>query len=431
MRKLLFLSLAATLGLFFTACEPKQPEEPAITLQGIKLAPSSVTLEEGESVKLHVKYAPEEAKETAPKVLWYSDKQRVASVDEEGLVTADRTGTAVITATCGKFEATCTVNVSKKDLPGPDPSVSFSVSPKNIEAPAEGGTYEIVVKSNAEWTAELENSEWASLSATSGNGDATLTLTVEGTEEETPISQNITFTAGKGKYYVLVSRAGYKKEAQLTLDKTEEQLPVSGGSFTVNVQSELDWEATCDDKRVTLTKSGNSLNVTVSKFNLTREECKERFGASYSYRFYNDREEKGDKIPVVISNGEKSETFTIWQKYPYLCRKNAGYAPSSFGSVYYWNTRDAHTFTTTIESNIPWKVVFEYDDVERDGSGWASAIPMSGTGNATISVMFSANTSSDKSDSRTGYCRIIGDGGYTPIYCSGDGDNMIHEYREN
>ena len=430
MRKLLFFALMATLGLFFTACEPKQPEEPVISLQGIKLAPSSVTLEEGESVKLHVKYEPEEAKETAPAVLWYSDKQRVASVDEDGLVTADRTGTAVITATCGKFEATCTVNVSKKDLPGPDPSVSFSVSPKNIEAPAEGGTYEIVVKSNAEWTAETE-ATWASLNTTSGSGDATLTLTVEGTEEETPVSQNITFTAGKGKYFVLVSRAGYKKEAQLTLDKTEADVAVSGGSFTVNVQSELDWEATCDDKRVTLTKSGNSLNVTVSKFNLTREECAKRFGASYSYWFYNDREEKGDKIPVVISNGEKSETFTIWQKYPYLCRKNAGYAPSSFGSVYYWNTRDAHTFTTTIESNIPWKVVFEYDDVEHDGSGWASAIPMSGTGNATISVMFSANTSSDKSDSRTGYCRIIGDGGYTPIYCSGDGDNMIHEYREN
>ena len=201
MRKLLFFALMATLGLFFTACEPKQPEEPVISLQGIKLAPSSVTLEEGESVKLHVKYEPEEAKETAPAVLWYSDKQRVASVDEEGLVTADRTGTAVITATCGKFEATCTVNVSKKDLPGPDPSVSFSVSPKNIEAPAEGGTYEIVVKSNAEWTAETE-ATWASLNTTSGSGDATLTLTVEGTEEETPVSQNITFTAGKGKYFV-------------------------------------------------------------------------------------------------------------------------------------------------------------------------------------------------------------------------------------
>ena len=201
MKKILIFSVAVA-AMLFTACEPKQPEEPAITLQGIKLAPSSVTLEEGESVKLHVKYTPDSAKATAPKVLWYSDKQRVASVDEEGLVTADRPGTAVITATCGKFEAKCTVNVSKKDLPGPDPSVSFSVSPKNIEAPAEGGTYEIVVKSNTEWTAELENSEWASLNTTSGNGDATLTLTVEGTEDETPISQNITFTAGKGKYFI-------------------------------------------------------------------------------------------------------------------------------------------------------------------------------------------------------------------------------------
>ena len=84
MRKLLFFALMATLGLFFTACEPKQPEEPVISLQGIKLAPSSVTLEEGESVKLHVKYTPDSAKATAPKVLWYSDKQRGASGGGEG-----------------------------------------------------------------------------------------------------------------------------------------------------------------------------------------------------------------------------------------------------------------------------------------------------------------------------------------------------------
>ena len=354
MKRIFYLMAAAAMVLLSGGCGTKE-DEPVIGLQGIKLNPSSVTLEEGESIKLRVKYEPEEAKETAPAVLWYSDKQRVASVDEGGLVTADRTGTAVITATCGKFEATCTVEVVKKDLPAPDPSVTFTLTPKRIEAPAEGGLYEVEVKSNTEWTAETE-AEWVTISSSSGTGDAVIVVMVAGTEEETSASQDVTFTAGNGKYYLHVSRAGYKKEAQLTLDKTEEQLPVSGGTFTVNVQSELDWEATCDDKRVTLTKSGNSLNVTVSKFNLTREECKERFGDLYSYRFYNDREEKGDKIPVVISNGEKSETFTIWQKYPYLYRKNAGYAPSSLGSVYYWNTRDAHTFTTTIESNIPWKV---------------------------------------------------------------------------
>ena len=92
MKKILILSVAVA-AMLFTACGPKEEEiVNSSALQGIKLAPSSVTLEEGESIKLHVKYTPDSAKATAPKVLWYSDKQRVASVNEEGLVTADRVG---------------------------------------------------------------------------------------------------------------------------------------------------------------------------------------------------------------------------------------------------------------------------------------------------------------------------------------------------
>ena len=406
MKKILILSVAVV-AMLFTACEPKQPEEPAITLQGIKLAPSSVTLEEGESIKLHVKYAPEEAKETAPAVLWYSDKQRVASVDEEGLVTADRTGTAVITATCGKFEATCTVNVSKKDLPGPDPSVSFSVSPKNIEAPAEGGTYEIVVKSNAEWTAELENSEWASLNTTSGNGDATLTLTVEGTEEETPVSQNITFTAGKGKYFVLVSRAGYKKVAQLKLDKTEADVAVSGGSVTVNVESEAEWNVTCDDPHVSVSKSGNSATITVEKFNLSEENLKELYGMSATGNyFYNRKDERGLPIVVTFSNGDQEQTVTVYQKYPYIGVSVYGTGDNVFTG---WKKAEAHDFTLQIEANIPWAITFEWDG---NYSNWATVNQSSGSGNATVTLHFNENTSGS---TQFGYCFVNSAGGYTPF----------------
>ncbi len=406
MKKILILSVAVV-AMLFTACEPKQPEEPAISLQGIKLAPSSVTLEEGESVKLHVKYEPEEAKETAPKVLWYSDKQRVASVDEEGLVTADRTGTAVITATCGKFEATCTVNVSKKDLPGPDPSVSFSVSPKNIEAPAEGGTYEIVVKSNAEWTAELENSEWASLSATSGSGDATLTLTVEGTEDETPISQNITFTAGKGKYYVLVSRAGYKKVAQLKLDKTEADVAVSGGSVTVNVESEAEWTVACNDPHVSVSKSGNSATITVEKFNLSEENLEELYGMSATGNyFYNRKDERGLPIVVTFSNGDQEQTVTVYQKYPYIGVSVYGTGDNVFTG---WKKAEAHDFTLQIEANIPWAITFQWDG---NYSNWATVNQSSGSGNATVTLHFNENTSGS---TQFGYCFVNSAGGYTPF----------------
>ena len=406
MKKILILSVAVV-AMLFTACEPKQPEEPAISLQGIKLAPSSVTLEEGESVKLHVKYEPEEAKETAPKVLWYSDKQRVASVDEEGLVTADRTGTAVITATCGKFEATCTVNVSKKDLPGPDPSVSFSVSPKNIEAPAEGGTYEIVVKSNAEWTAELENSEWASLNTTSGSGDATLTLTVEGTEEETPVSQNITFTAGKGKYFVLVSRAGYKKVAQLKLDKTEADVAVSGGSVTVNVESEAEWTVACNDPHVSVSKSGNSATITVEKFNLSEENLEELYGMSATGNyFYNRKDERGLPIVVTFSNGDQEQTVTVYQKYPYIGVSVYGTGDNVFTG---WKKAEAHDFTLQIEANIPWAITFQWDG---NYSNWATVNQSSGSGNATVTLHFNENTSGS---TQFGYCFVNSAGGYTPF----------------
>ena len=422
MKKILILSVAVV-AMLFTACEPKQPEEPAITLQGIKLAPSSVTLEEGESIKLHVKYAPEEAKETAPAVLWYSDKQRVASVDEEGLVTADRTGTAVITATCGKFEATCTVNVSKKDLPGPDPSVSFSVSPKNIEAPAEGGTYEIVVKSNAEWTAETE-ATWASLNTTSGSGDATLTLTVEGTEDETPISQNITFTAGKGKYFVLVSRAGYKKVAQLKLDKTEADVAVSGGSVTVNVESEAEWTVSCNDPHVSVSKSGSTATITVEKFNLSEENLQELYGWKYMSGniFYNRKDERGLPIPVLFSNGDNSVTCMVYQKYPYI-------GVSIYGSDKegwtYWNKAEAHDFTLQIEANIPWTIEFSWDNNQYN---WATVNQSSGSGNATVTLHFKENTSGD---TQSGLCMVNSAGGYTPFmaaYLQGE-PNIFHGWQ--
>ena len=407
MRKFLILSVAVA-AMLFTACGPKEEEVVDSTaLQGIKLAPSSVTLEEGESVKLHVKYTPDSAKATAPKVLWYSDKQRVASVDEEGLVTADRTGTAVITATCGKFEAKCTVNVSKKDLPGPDPSVSFSVSPKNIEAPAEGGTYEIVVKSNAEWTAELENSEWASLNTTSGSGDATLTLTVEGTEDETPISQNITFTAGKGKYFVLVSRAGYKKVAQLTLDKTEADVAVSGGSVTVNVESEAEWTVACNDPHVSVSKSGNSATITVEKFNLSEENLKELYGmyATGNY-FYNHKDDRGLPIPVLFSNGDNSVTCMVYQKYPYIGVSIYG---SDIEGWTYWEKAEAHDFMLQIEANIPWTIEFSWDNNQYN---WATVNQSSGTGDATVTLHFKENTSGNQ---QSGLCLVNSAGGYTPF----------------
>ena len=270
MKKILILSVAVA-AMLFTACGPKEEEiVNSSALQGIKLAPSSVTLEEGESIKLHVKYTPDSAKATAPKVLWYSDKQRVASVNEEGLVTADRVGTAVITATCGKFEAKCTVEVTKLELPQPepDPQINFSLSTELINAPAKGGTYDITITTDTTWKAACEKS-WAHLSQTEGKGNATIQVTVDPADSESTLTQKITFFVGKGKYFVTIQRKG--KIMAITIDQSQIDVPVTGGTYTVNVTSgNEEWDVKkvipnyLSYDHVTVSKSGNTATIKVA-----------------------------------------------------------------------------------------------------------------------------------------------------------------------
>ena len=407
-RKYLFMAAVAVAALL-TGCGPKEEPTDGAVLESIRITPSSISLLEGETYPLRIKYTPEEAKETAPAVIWYSERQRVASVDDNGLVTADRVGTTVITAQCGKLEATCIVDVLKNDLPTPDPDVKFSVEPKKIESPAEGGTFGISVKSNVAWTAEPENSEWATLNATSGEGDAELTLTVAGSEDPEVVSQDITFTAGKGKYYVRVTRTGYVKVAQLTLDKTEADVAVSGGSVTVNVESEAEWNVSCDDPHVSVSKSGNTATITVEKFNLSEEYLKELYGKNVTgYTFCNLKdEERGFAIPVTFSNGDQDRTVTVYQEYPYIIVSIDGLDTDYTWTS--WNKAEAHDFIMHIEANIPWAITFKFDN---DQSNWATVSQSSGSGNATVTLHFTENTSGS---TRTGYCYVNSAGGYTPF----------------
>ena len=370
MKKLLFLSLAATLGLFFTACEPKQPEEPAITLQGIKLAPSSVTLEEGESIKLRVKYTPDSAKATAPKVLWYSDKQRVASVNEEGLVTADRVGTAVITATCGKFEAKCTVEVTKLELPQPepDPQINFSLSPELINAPAKGGTFDITITTDTTWKAACEKS-WAHLSQTEGKGNATIQVTVDPADSESTLTQKITFSVGKGKYFVTIQRKG--KIMDITIDQSQIDVPVTGGTYTVNVTSgneEWDVKAVCPNSlsydHVTVSKSGNTATIKVAVNKVLTGQFDNRFSDHLTY----------SSIDVIFTDGDLSTTLTLQQEIPYIQVEGNWYLlVSKRNEALSYLDGNYYKFSTekfTIKSNIPWKFDnIEYLDGEEIKSG--------------------------------------------------------------
>ena len=110
----------------------KAPEEVAVT--GVRLNRKSADLtcgEEQETVQLTAAVEPDNASNKA--VSWSTSNDKVAVVDDNGLVTAVGEGTAVITVTTedGNFEAECIVTVTEDSSTDPsetDPSESTDPS---------------------------------------------------------------------------------------------------------------------------------------------------------------------------------------------------------------------------------------------------------------------------------------------------------------
>lgn len=84
--------------------------EHSIPLSGIKLSAPTAVVEEGESFFLSVSPDPEEAK--IPSLIWSSNNQSVAIVDQNGKVTTVGPGQASIAVSGGGFSADCTITVT-------------------------------------------------------------------------------------------------------------------------------------------------------------------------------------------------------------------------------------------------------------------------------------------------------------------------------
>ena len=139
-------------------------EANSVAVTGVELNKSELTKKVGETVTLTAMIEPSDA--AIRDVVWASDDTSVATVDENGTVTAKAVGKARITATTkdGGFEAYCDVIVeaaSIVDPPAPTPSTTPSTRPSSggssrddddptypVSAPAktEGGTVTVTPK---------------------------------------------------------------------------------------------------------------------------------------------------------------------------------------------------------------------------------------------------------------------------------------------
>ena len=138
-----------------------------IPVESITLNKTEMSLKEGESETLTATVKPDDA--TDKTVTWSTSDTdtAIATVDQNGKVTAVKEGTATITAKAGDKTATCSVTVTGSRI---------SVSPSSLSFLASGGTKQIQVTCNGDWSVSGQP-DWCRLSMTSGSGNATIQLT--------------------------------------------------------------------------------------------------------------------------------------------------------------------------------------------------------------------------------------------------------------
>ncbi len=108
-----------------------------VKVTGVSLDKTALTLTEGETATLTATVTPADADDKS--LVWSTSNAAVATVSENGIVTAVAAGTAIITVTTtdGGFSATCEVTVNKPAPTEPTPAPVFSIEGGEVESGTE------------------------------------------------------------------------------------------------------------------------------------------------------------------------------------------------------------------------------------------------------------------------------------------------------
>lgn len=230
-----------------------------VEVSEVTLDQTAVTLKPGETVQLHATVNPENA--TNKTVTFSADNQQVATVSEDGLVTAHAPGQATITAkTANGKIATCVITVEND---------AVVIPPSNdIVAPTPELSDETVVGDTTSVSAPVEVSQDALNNATAEN-PVTISVHLPTTALVQTIANSTTSNISLD--VTIPDEAIHNanvKMAQIKLEKAVfEQVKASGKTFTIHVAGSdgkdlYSW--TFDGSEITDTTIDVNLALTVS-----------------------------------------------------------------------------------------------------------------------------------------------------------------------
>ena len=234
------LKLATTDGIIltytFTSTEAPPPEETGVT--GIEVDPDSVMLDIGETASLSATVLPETA--SNKQVLWVSDNTDVATVDQNGLVTAVAPGVTNVTVNTlsGGFSAECVVTVRQ-------PVTRIALDVDSITLVAKGNAKSVAVSispsdaTNKNFSYEFTSGE--SLVSVSKPDNTTLSLSGLATGNATLVVKSDDNAEITATLNITVLEEGsiladMQANVQIALDGTAELAPHLDGANIVSVE---------------------------------------------------------------------------------------------------------------------------------------------------------------------------------------------------
>lgn len=175
----------------------------SVPVTSISLNKSSLDLNKGESETLIATVSPSDATENT--VTWATSNKRIATVDQNGLVTAVEGGTATISATCGGYKAECVVTVtvpvasitlSKQNLSlkkGDSANLTATVSPSNAtDKTVTWSSSDESVASVSSGKVTANKSGTATITASAGSLSATCAVSVTTPVQSITLNMNST-----------------------------------------------------------------------------------------------------------------------------------------------------------------------------------------------------------------------------------------------
>lgn len=277
--------------------------------------------------------------------------------------TSGKAGSFSISASVSKNQSVNTRNgfvyltidgKNRVEVPVVQTGIYFDLSATNISFDSFGGNKSFTIKTNDKW--EMKSCpSWVSLNATSGNGDATVTVTAQENNSTTVLNGEIILRTTDN---VVEKRIKVSQSAKtIDIGTTSLSFGYSEESQTFSITTDGQWTASCDADWITLDKTSGSGNATIIV------KTKENMATSNRNGI------------ITLNVVDKVFKIEVHQESKYL---------NISSDAFHFTSQVGHT-TVAISSNTNWNARV------KDKPNWLIVTPSSGSKNADITIGVSEN----------------------------------------